>query len=397
MKKNHKGVGLHLKKALKAIVLLIYKATFGLYICLAYHVRVIRNDMKGIKGPFLLIGNHVTDYDGCFMQQHAGKPVSFVINDKAFRSPVLRAILLFFDMIPKKKFSSDIQAVRRIFRAKERGDIVGVFPEGSRTWDGNTLRIIRSTATLVKSVRLPVVAAHISGGATASPRWRDGRQGRGVVEIEYQKLLDADVIRTMSDEDIHKIIEQGIRHDEAAFTTSRKISFVRKNRAEGLERFLFICPECESLCTTRTHGDEISCACGMTAVYTEYGTLAGGRFDTLAKWDAWQRSRLASRLADMPDDEMLFSDHVEVYCARGPGKFRHLADGTACISKDSIRIGGDPVLTFNTGDISGVNIQNNNIFEFNHGSACYRLSFPGKASAYKWEMLYDLHIGCSEI
>jgi len=55
----------------------------------------------------------------------------------------------------QKKIVSDFETVKTIIRLKER--VIGIFPEGARTWDGCPLPIIKSTSKLIKLLKIPVV------------------------------------------------------------------------------------------------------------------------------------------------------------------------------------------------------------------------------------------------
>lgn len=374
------------KTIIKKSLLFLFRCTYGFYITRRLNVHVTRNDMKKLKGSsFILLGNHVTNYDGFLFQHHAARNVSFVINDKMFRSTFLRNILLLLDMIPKKKSSNDIQAVRRLFKAKERGDVIGIFPEGRRSWDGVTAPIVKGTATLVKSVKLPVVVGLIKGGTTASPRWRDNDIYRGIVEIEYVQILSKEDVKSMNVQEIMDALIEGLKYNESKYLKEKNIIYKGNNRAKGMERFFFMCPSCRSIGSLKSNGNDIACSCGLKVHYNEYGLLTGGPFDNTAEWNKWQREQLALLVKE--DEITFYDDAIEFFAAKGYDPFKLIARGTARLSRHGLTISNTNHYEFSLENLYGVNVQANNAIEFTKDDVCYRLKFPDYRSAYKWQAL----------
>ena len=73
--------------------------------------------------------------------------------------------------IPKAQGKSDIETIRDISSALKGGGIVGLFPEGTRTWDGKMMDITSATAKLVRLFKVPTVFINIEGGFSKKPRW----------------------------------------------------------------------------------------------------------------------------------------------------------------------------------------------------------------------------------
>ena len=61
---------------------------------------------------------------------------------------------------------------KEAFRALLRGEIIGIFPEGRRTWDGHLGQAQRGVAALARRTRVPVVPVAVVGTFAALPRTR---------------------------------------------------------------------------------------------------------------------------------------------------------------------------------------------------------------------------------
>ena len=65
------------------------------------------------------------------------------------------------------------EAVRRL----KRGRVIGVFPEGTRSLDGNLREAKRGTGFLIAKAGVPVVPVFINGSGKAYPKGGDGKKG----------------------------------------------------------------------------------------------------------------------------------------------------------------------------------------------------------------------------
>ncbi len=205
MKKNKSGNNIF-QAIVHPIFLVLYKLTVGPIICkLMFNVKATGINLRKQKGSYLLIGNHVNNFDGLYFQYYARSVVRFVMNERLFRMGALAPLLRWFHYIPKKKFSKDLKTVRLMFAAKQQGKIVGVFPEGRRNWDGRTQNHIGSIASLAKSLKIPVIAGINKGGYSSQPRW-SGERRRGKIEIEFKEIITLDDIKTHSNEELLEIV-----------------------------------------------------------------------------------------------------------------------------------------------------------------------------------------------
>ncbi|MCK5130319.1 MAG: 1-acyl-sn-glycerol-3-phosphate acyltransferase [Clostridiales bacterium] len=391
MKKNKHGNNIF-QAIFLPIMLAVFKTTAGLYISkILFKVKVTGVKLRDIKGSYILLGNHVTNYDGLFFQQHASQIISFIANERLFRIKFLGPLMRWTHLIPKKKFSKDIQAVRHLFAAKNEGRIIGIFPEGRRCWDGCITPIIDSIASLAKSLKLPVVVGLLKGAYTCEPRWNDGLR-KGNVIADYQMILTEQDVRKLSTEEILDAITKGLDYKEHEYLKENRTFFRSKSPALGLERLLYICPQCMHIGTITSSNYLVKCTCGMIAEYDNYGELKSKYFDNLQEWNIWQRVELSAQKY-MKSTDVIFEDHnvtLSTVPSNSYDQFQSVDLGCAKVYRDRIVFEGKKTYQFDINELWGCNIQKNYCFEFNEFKTGYMFSFSGYDSAYKWSSYMEL-------
>jgi 1-acyl-sn-glycerol-3-phosphate acyltransferase len=145
------------------------------------------------SGPVLLASNHESFLDPptiAVLLHH--RHLEFIARASLFKSFFGRVIQA-LNAIPLKDESGDASAIKEVLRRLEAGRAVLIFPEGSRTPDGQMHEFKRGVALLVKKARCPVVPVAISGAyerwpiSQKKPRWRGPR-----VRVIYGKPIPYD-------------------------------------------------------------------------------------------------------------------------------------------------------------------------------------------------------------
>ncbi len=93
------------------------------------------------EGAALVVCNHVSYMDALILAGAIPRPVRFVMYHRIFNIPVMRWIFRTAKAIPIAPAKEDPELMRRAFdeidRALAEGEIIGIFPEGRLTSDGN--------------------------------------------------------------------------------------------------------------------------------------------------------------------------------------------------------------------------------------------------------------------
>lgn len=340
-------------------------------------------------------------FDGCFIQQHIPRIISWVVTDNLMRKWWLKKLLLYVGFIPKSKFVSDRSTVKEILRAKKEGGIIGIFPEGRRNWDGKTLPLLPSTAKLAKMLNIPVVCCLTEGGYLDQPRWAK-HQRQGEVHLTITKVLTTANIKAMTVEEIHDFLTEKLSHDEMDFQDNVEIRFKGRRLAENVERYIFTCPHCRSIGTMRSRKDDVYCTnCVYKVKFDYYGNFEQVnhpiRFSTVSRWARWENEHLKYIIDKSSDQEMIFEDKdVSLFITREGYGFKRLASGYVQLgikyltfySKNRTRH------RFMVNEIMGANIHGKNQVEMTYRGKCYRIRFNNSwVSAFKWTSAIGLISG----
>lgn len=351
---------------------------------------------KDLKPPYLVMANHNCVFDPFMIADFVPEPISYVVSDAAFRKPLMGWALGLVGSIPKTKAISDLGTIKNIMAIREKGGVVGIFPEGQSPWDGHSLPIVYATAKLVRFLKIPVVIAHKQGAFFSMPRWAKSKR-KGKVTISFELGFSAEELKSSSLDDIYKKLSKFFDHDEYALQKRDMIQFIGEDRAEYLEIALFVCPDCRQIGVMESKGDDFFCRnCGYSVYYNEYGFFERkeGKLyhDTVRDWNLWQIEYLSGYLSTRGrtnGGEQIFEDsEINLYTGYKTNPLEKLGTGSLRLFSDRLEFsadGSDTVFRFSVGEIMGANVHEDEKLEFYHQDTLYRFDSDNKRiSMYKW-------------
>ena len=345
----------------------------------------IPEEVRNLKAPYVVLPNHQGFWDPFIAAVTLKPPVYYITSDAVFRSRLFGFLLKFLGAIPKTKNQSDLDALKSIFEMKEQGKCIGIFAEGQRTWDGCTLPLIKSTAKLVRMLKLPVVMVVFKGGFFTQPRWRPSIS-RGELTVEYKLLFRGDEVSGMKVSEIHKCLEEAISHDEIEYQKKQKIEWAGKHNAENIEQLLFICPDCGKISNFTSRNNNFSCgACSKEwriNSLQEISAVEGEtHFDNVRDWDSWQLKQLYERIDNnfSAGDVILEADNVVFHTGFKSRRLKRLGSGAVKLTMETLSFydeNGQSFKTMPLTGISGINVQNREILDLYYDGVLYTVRNP---------------------
>ena len=131
------------------------------------------------EGPALIVCNHVSFLDALILSASIPRPIRFVMYYKIFNVPVMRWIFRTGKAIPIAGAKENPEVMRRAFEeidaALADGQLVGIFPEGALTRDGEIAPFKGGVERVLERRPVPVVPMALKHMWTSMWSKRDGR------------------------------------------------------------------------------------------------------------------------------------------------------------------------------------------------------------------------------
>ena len=132
-----------------------------------YRVRKVGLERIPQEGPAILICNHVSYVDALVISAACRRPIRWVMDHRIFKVPFLSFFFRTARAVPIAPAREDPalleQAYARIAKELEAGELVGLFPEGQLTSDGEMNAFRGGIMRILGATPVPVVPMALSG------------------------------------------------------------------------------------------------------------------------------------------------------------------------------------------------------------------------------------------
>jgi len=147
-----------------------------------YRLRVHGIEHIPDEGPALIVCNHVSYMDALILSGAIPRPVRFVMYYRIFEIPVMKWIFRTARAIPIAGARENPELMQRAFAeieaALDAGELVGIFPEGALTRDGEIAPFKSGIERILAARPVPVVPMALRGMWASMWSKRDTRMGR---------------------------------------------------------------------------------------------------------------------------------------------------------------------------------------------------------------------------
>lgn len=341
------------------------------------------------KQNYLIICNHSCSLDPFMLGKSFFRPIYFVASDDLLKNGFISKIMKHtVAPIPIRKGTMDISSIRNCISIAKEGGTIGIFPEGNRTYSGEISYLGINLVKFIRKLDLPLIIYHIDGGYGLDPRWgkksRRGKGSRGYV----QRVLSKEELCSLKDEELLKIINTNLSQE-----ISPSLRFKSKEKAEYLERVLFVCPKCHALETLVSEKNAIKCkCCSLEATYEEDLSFSSNdpsfKFKKVSEWMNYQKEYLKD--LDIEENKVLLGDEkvTLISCLEGKEKEVELV-GKLQMNSKSFIIKGEKEIQFFFKDIKQVENQGKHKLLFYIGKDYYEFKGGERFSSYKYYLMFN--------
>ena len=146
----------------RAILLPFFKIFFRL--------KVFGKENFPVEGPLIVASNHASFLDPVIVGIITPRKMNFLARDTLFRSKIFAKILYLLNVLPLRREKRDINAFRLSLRLLSQGKPLLIFPEGTRSEDGNLQKPRYGIGLLEALSGAAIVPCYVKGSMDALPR-----------------------------------------------------------------------------------------------------------------------------------------------------------------------------------------------------------------------------------
>ena len=354
-----------------------------------YNITFDKDAVKDMKGPAIVVATHTCDVDHILsaLTLYPIRP-TYIVSEHFMHNHSTAGLLKLMHVITKRMFTPDAATILNIMRAKKENAVLVIFPEGRLSCYGHTLPVADGTAELIKKLGVDLYHWKADGAYLSFPKWRDkGDDRRGKIHATVTKLLSADEVKASDVEDIKKITEQAILHDDEE--AMRGVEYKSDNIARGVDKILFKCPRCLREGTITAEGNRIRCDCGLDATLDATYTVHGAPHKTVNEWFEWQQSSIDT------ENEVLASPASLGCCGDDGFMDPDAGAGEIYLDKNEFRLSGtlhgeSIEFSIPTDKIGAFPITPGDHFDVYHnGRLIYVYPLPDLRASVKWVCFLD--------
>ena len=135
-----------------------------------FRFRILHRERMIQTGPVILASNHQSYFDPPLAGNVSDRPIYFLARRSLLSVPVLGWLLPKLNVIPVDQEGVDRSALKGIIKVLKQSECALVFPEGSRTFNGELLPAQPGLGLIIARTLAPVVPVRIFGAHEVLPR-----------------------------------------------------------------------------------------------------------------------------------------------------------------------------------------------------------------------------------
>ncbi len=156
------------------------KALTGFIFRIWFHLEFYGQENQPKDHGYILCCNHRSGLDPVLVAQKVKKPIRYMAKAELFQNKFVSFIIRHLGAFPVARGKGDTSAIDTAVETVKGGRVLGLFPEGTRSPDGQLLRF-KSGAV--------VIAAQSKGDLLPAAIWYSGKKFRSKVIIRYGKPI----------------------------------------------------------------------------------------------------------------------------------------------------------------------------------------------------------------
>jgi len=173
------------------------RALLRVGMCMLWKVRVFNRHYEPTSGSAVYICNHQSFLDPMLMSFALFRPMNYMARDTLFRLPLFKQLITSLNAFPVRRNTADTGALKEAMRRLKKGGQLVVFPEGTRTRDGQIGPFLPGVTLLCQKAADWTIPVLIDGAFEAWPRTQT-LPSPGNIIVQYARPISREQVGRMS-------------------------------------------------------------------------------------------------------------------------------------------------------------------------------------------------------
>ena len=188
---------------------------------LVYRIRVRGRANYPRDGGGLICSNHQSFIDPVLVGLTFDRRMNYIARKTLFRFGIFAKWINFWDAIPIDQKGSGFGGIKESLRRLRRGELVLIFPEGSRTFDGDVQQMKPGFCALARRGKVPIIPIGIEGAFDAWPRGQL-LPLKAVIHVCIGKPISVEEMKSLTAEELVGEVHRRIQSCHAVARSSQR-------------------------------------------------------------------------------------------------------------------------------------------------------------------------------
>ena len=366
-----------------------------------FNTKVIRNELKDKKGPFVVLANHEAALDFINLAAALKQKCHFVISYAFYNTCGIRGILDKVKVIPKQQFQTTVMDIRRMKEVIDNDMPLVIYPVGLMSENGMSEPLPIATSKFVKMLQSDVYVCYTKGSYLTKPKWANKRR-KGRITLDIYKLMDKKELNQISNEELQKKLDENLFYDAYQNQEEDLVEYKNGNDIEGLEYVLYKCPKChkEKVMVVENKDTLVCKECGFKAKANKYGLLENINDEKIffrhpSKWYQFIYDDLKKQIDEGIMIELENKTIIKQLDYKKQ-KFVVVGEGIVRIGQENINLEGminniNISKTFSISNYPNIPFAPKKSIDIQEGNTIYRLCFDDKYDMMKFVVLLKIY------
>ena len=161
------------------------------------------------EGAVLIACNHQSHLDPPIIGAGLTRYLSFMARDTLFKGWFGKYISL-LSAFPIDR-EHPLGGIKETLRRLKMGEAVVVFPEGSRTYDGELQKFLPGLVAIAQKTKTPILPAAIEGAFDAMPRQEKGKFHLfRPIRVKFSEMIPVETVVSLSTEELLALVRKRV-------------------------------------------------------------------------------------------------------------------------------------------------------------------------------------------